>query len=164
MEYLDFDRLFDFIPQCAKLQRFLDLEFFKTAAGSSHNHQAWPGGYLDHVRETMNIAIRLHEAFHDRGFDFFLGDALLVLFLHDLEKPYNTPWPSKEYRREFRSHLIREAGITLSPEQENALEYVEGEHDYSNKERKMGPMAAFCHMCDIASARIWYNKGMNRSW
>jgi len=30
---------------------------FKTAKGSSHNHQAWLGGYWDHVVETMNIAV-----------------------------------------------------------------------------------------------------------
>lgn len=26
------------------------------AAGSSHNHQAWTGGYWDHLREVLNLA------------------------------------------------------------------------------------------------------------
>ena len=43
-------------------------------------------------------------------------------------------------------------------EQWDALKYVEGEMgDYSARRRVMNPLAAFCHLCDVASARIWFD-------
>lgn len=129
--------------------------------GSSHNHQAWEGGYLDHVAETMRVGHRLFYALgniHD--LPFTLSDVMLVLFLHDLEKPWKyvagIKFADKRERRDFRYNKIKEYGIELTPGQINAIDYVEGEiHDYSNTERKMGPLAALCHMADIASARLW---------
>ncbi len=60
-----------------------------SAPGSSRNHQAWEGGYADHVRETMNIACQLYRLFNElRGLPFLLADALTVMFLHDIEKPF----------------------------------------------------------------------------
>jgi len=54
--------------------------------------------------------------------------------------------------------VLRESGIALTAAQENALRYVEGEsHEYSNRHRTMGPLAAFCHLCDVTSARIWFD-------
>ncbi|MCA9623710.1 MAG: hypothetical protein KC731_32030 [Myxococcales bacterium] len=29
-----------------------------------------------------------------------------------------------------------------------------------NQRRMMGPLAAFCHMCDVASARLWFDHPM----
>lgn len=173
--YLDFPELFRYIPhQVDKLEKILEQEFVKTAPGSSHNHQAWEGGYLDHVRETMNIALVIYKAIlnnTERQLMFTIGDALLVLFIHDLEKPYRYQdpnytivWSTKDERREFRNLIIAQAGIELTPVMQNALEYVEGEHDYSSEERKMGPLAAFCHMVDVASARIWYYEGREKRW
>ena len=69
------------------LQENMDL--FKKVQGSSSNHQAWEGGYYDHIREVMNIAIALYESLNSlRALTFSLSDALLVLFLHDIEKPW----------------------------------------------------------------------------
>jgi hypothetical protein len=157
---------------------------FSAARGSSHNHQDWEGGYLDHVVETMNIACQLYYRFNTiRGLPFVLADALLVLFLHDLEKPFKhgkiltlcdcgaecscpTIPATKENRKEFRANLIKTYGITLSPEQENALRYVEGvpDSEYTPGERTMGELAAFCHCCDILSARLWYDRGREQAW
>src|SRR5215470_20398319 len=62
---------------------------FRSARGSSHNHQAWAGGYADHIREVMNLAVVLHESLGRlRPLPFSLSDALVVLFVHDLEKPW----------------------------------------------------------------------------
>ena len=38
-----------------------NYNLFSKARGSSHNHQAWEGGYLDHLTEIMNIAMVLYE-------------------------------------------------------------------------------------------------------
>lgn len=147
------------------------LETFTRAYGSSRNHQAWEGGYHDHVTEVMNIAIVLHDALSATGRPVpTLGGALLVLFLHDDEKRWrflvgdhgtvieNPLLTSKDDKKAFREKKLLEYGIVLSPDEENAMRYVEGEHeDYSNKRRVSGPLAAFCHLCDSWSARGWHD-------
>lgn len=164
---------------CLKLLKENE-RLFKKMPGSTHNHQAWPGGYWDHIQEVMNIAILLYRAIDElRTLPFTLGEALLVLFLHDLEKPWAYEfWPDGEPRRKvgfrtktnchnFRMKKIAEYGIQLNVEQLNAIKYVEGEmNDYSSKERVMNELAAFCHMCDVASARIIYRNPLaeNDPW
>jgi len=152
----------DTATKCRKI--YTDCkDIFDEAPGSGHNHQAWPGGYLGHVEETMNIACILYDSMSKyRSLDFALEDALLVLYLHDIEKPWKYAGEggikTKAERKAFREYLINTYGIELTPEQKNGLKYVEGEfEDYSNRRRVQGPLAAFCHMCDVASARIWFD-------
>ena len=146
-------------------------ELLQAVHGSSNNHQVWQGGYFDHVQETMNIVVMLYNALNPlRPFPFTLADALLVNFFHDIEKPwkyelgedgklyYREELKDKEAQRIFRMQKMHEYGIRLTEEQDNAMWYVEGEFaDYTNERRVMGPLAAFCHMCDVASARIWFD-------
>ncbi len=85
----------------------------------------------------------------------------MVLFLHDLEKPWkeDVDLKAKGKRAAFRLAKIAEYDIVLTQEQLNALKYVEGEgNDYRKDKRIMNEMAAFCHLCDVTSARIWYNE------
>jgi hypothetical protein len=152
---------------CLRLWRD-NVDLWGATRGSSHNHQAWAGGYLEHVKETMEIAVALYSAHYSllagpREFPFTLADALLVLFLHDLEKPWKeldhvrAGLRTKAQREAFRLTKIVEYGIELTPVQSNALKYVEGEgDDYRSDVRVMSELAAFCHMCDVASARIWH--------
>jgi len=160
-------------PNGSACQRILadHRKLFQLVQGSGHNHQAWPGGYIDHVTEVMNIANVLYTSLSQvRCLSFSISDLLLVLFLHDLEKPwkyeidahgkltYRKDLENKKAQQEFRMQKIKEYGIVLTQEQENGLKYVEGEMgDYSKERRVMGPLAAMAHMCDIASARIWHN-------
>ena len=112
-----------------------NCKLFRAVQGSTNNHQNWPGGYYDHVREVMNVAIDLYAFLNShRPLPFSLSDLLLVLFLHDIEKPWK-----------YELH-------------DDGIKYVEGEHDdYSNQQRVMGPLACVAHMCDVASARLWFN-------
>lgn len=137
-------------------------ELVREAMGSSHNHQAWPGGYVDHVNEVMLIALRLYDTLNAiRTLPFTKHDALLVLYLHDIEKPWKKVrnlW-SKAGRKAFREEKIKAYGITLTPTQANALQYVEGEgDDYRGDRRVMNELAAFCHACDVLSARLWHDQ------
>ena len=157
-----------------------NAELFRSAPGSSHNHQAWRGGYYDHVSEVMNLAVLFYNALGTaRPLSFSLSDALLVVFLHDLEKPWKyvvgfdgsitkDAGMTKEGRKSFRAQKIHEYGIDLTPEHENALRYVEGipDSEYTPGARIMGPLAAFCHLCDVTSARIWfdYPQTIHDSW
>jgi len=153
--------------QCFKL---LDdnLELFSDAFGSSHNHQAWIGGYLDHIEEVMNIGMILHTSLSSiRNLGFSISDVLLILFLHDLEKPWKNlkKFSSKNERHLFRLEKISEYDFQLEEYQLEALKYVEGEgNDYSNINRVMSPLAAICHMADVASARIWFNYPTDRKY
>ena len=156
----------------ACLQMYVDnIQLFNVVPGSSHNHQAWPGGYHDHVEESMNFIIDLYKMFtRTRTLPFSLSDALTVMFLHDIEKPWKyeldaggrlvpiEALKSKSAQHEFRARKLREYGVVLSPDQENAMKYVEGEYaDYSRTELKMGQLAALCHMADVASARLFFD-------
>jgi hypothetical protein len=216
--YLKINELLEMIPNAEPLRNIVRGENFMRivdAPGSSKNHQAWKGGYIDHVVETMNIACQLYWAFERLGrfgkeAPFVVSDALVVLFLHDIEKPWKylpvpnneclcghlfgdhnriNPWSdaacrhctglprncnmyrplvlkTKEDRRAFRDGLIEEYGIMLCDAQKNALRYVEGvpDSEYTPGERTMGELAAFCHCCDILSARLWHDWGIEHSW
>ena len=93
LDYLRIDQLLALIdaPQGSICEQILDDHYalFEKSRGSTHNHQTWDGGYIDHITECMNYARHLHtfEAAFGRPMPFSLSDALLVLFLHDLEKP-----------------------------------------------------------------------------
>ncbi len=138
---------------------------FEITPGSRANHQAWPGGYIDHVTECMNYAVHLYEfeKSFGRPMPFLLSDVLLVLFLHDLEKPWREEMnlkskngtADKSERQVFREQKLEEYKIILTPEQENGLTYVEGEIiKHSAHERVMNELASFCHMIDNWSARM----------
>jgi hypothetical protein len=212
--YLKINELLEVIPNSDALRNIMleNYERMMLAPGSSKNHQAWQGGYIDHVTETMNIACQLFWTFErlKRDIPFLISDVLVVMFLHDLEKPWKhlpvpnneclcghllgdhdriNPWSdaacrhctglprncnmyrplvlkTKEDRRAFRDGMIEEYGILLSDDQKNALKYVEGipDKEYKPGERIMGELAAFCHCCDILSARLWYDWGKEQSW
>jgi len=162
-------------PGRTACQKVLSQEYsrFKTAPGASHNHHVWKGGYLDHVQESMNIGIVLYHLFKDiRPLPFSLSDALLILFLHDIEKPWRYAknnkekklLRTKEQRRIFQNQKLAEYGFKLTKEQQNAMRYVEGElEDYSPLKRVMNPLAAFCHLADITSARIWFDHPLTKN-
>lgn len=153
---------------CKKLLKDFHREF-QAAPGSTKNHQAWVGGYLDHLVETMNIGDILYDTLHARRpLPFEKRDALLVLFLHDLDKPFRIipdgeGFRSRQPKGTYKSqvlHLLGQYGFlaSMSEAQVNALLSVEGEKDdYSPSVRGMGPLAAFCHLCDVTSARIWFD-------
>lgn len=145
-------------------------KLFQAAQGSTNNHQNWPGGYFDHVQEIMNIAVVLYERLNSlRPLPFSLSDLLLVVYLHDVEKPWKyelredgqlhhkATLQSKEDHQRFRMAKLAEYGISFTPEQENGMKYAEGElDDYTNRRRVMEPLACVAHMCDVCSARLWF--------
>jgi hypothetical protein len=148
-----------------------NLKLFQTVQGSTNNHQNWPGGYFDHVQEIMNIAVVLFQALSSvRPLPFSLSDLLLIVYLHDLEKPwkydlgedgqlyFKPNMQTKADHHNFRMKKLEEYGIKLTDEQLNGLKYVEGElDDYTIRRRVMGPLAAVAHMADVCSGRVWFD-------
>lgn len=147
------------------------VQYLPKAAGSTKSHHAWEYGYRHHVQEVMNLAVLLYDTLNARRpLQFSLSSALLVLFLHDCEKPFrhaddkqlkHFDWvqsrPTKS-DKEFQKQLIAQYAFKITPEEWNGLMYVEGEHgDYKEGVRTQLPLAAFCHVCDTISARIWFD-------
>lgn len=184
-DYLTLDELIDLIdePNRSACIRILDEHrpLFEMARGSTHNHQTWDGGYIDHVTDGMNFGRHLYPFMMSFGrpLPFSLSDALLVFFLHDLEKPWRIlvneagdatnreGLSTKEEFKAFREAKLVEYGIMLTSEQLNGLTYVEGEYkDYSSLHRVMNELAAFCHMLDNWCARGWhdYPKAEGDEW
>ncbi len=179
--YFTMNELISFIeePNRSKILNLLldNKQKFITSTGSTHNHQAWTGGYIDHIQEAMNIALKLYDCFNAlRPLPFSKSDALIAIFSHDLEKPWKyekgtdgilhhkEEFKIKKSHNEFRMQKLKEYDIELTLEQENAIKYAEGElDDYTNKKRVMGPLATFCHMCDVASARLWFDHPLEQS-
>jgi hypothetical protein len=178
LDYLPIEGNIDLIDEPARKICYTILEdnrtLFEVARGSTHNHQTWVGGYIDHVNDGMNYArvlYRLDEAI-GRPLPFSLSDALLIFFLHDIEKPWRIEvlpdgtvqnregLTTKAEFQQFREAKLASYGLKLTPYQHNGLTYVEGEMygiSYSSERRTMNELASFCHKVDNWSARGWYN-------
>lgn len=149
-----------------------------TAPGSRGAHHAWPGGYQEHIRQTMMIAeinfrliqqaVRLETLPEEERFS--LSDALTVMFLHDIEKPFIYEFDpagkikilrkmTKPDRKQFREKIIEDYGFEITPTMANALQFVEGvrDSDYVPGQRADKPLAALCHAADNLSARVFYD-------
>ncbi len=176
LDYLPIEQLIDLIDEPNRTV-CIDIltdnrALFEQARGSTYNHQTWNGGYIDHVTDGMNYLRHLY-AF-DKGFGrplpFSMSDALLVFFLHDLEKPWRIQvdlhgnasnrkgLETKIDFKRFRDKKLADYGLVLNPVQLNGFTYIEGEiSDYSDKRRVMNELAAFCHKVDNWCARGWYD-------
>lgn len=146
---------------------------FDTAPGSSHLHQAWPGGFRDHLNEVFLLADTLYQSLRQiRPLPFTLDSADLVLFIHDLEKPFkytdtvlfaDQPQLATSDPEAFKNRIVETYQIPLTSEESNAIKYIHGEgDDYSKTTRIMGRLAAFCHSCDLLSARLWFDQPEQR--
>ncbi len=149
--------------KCIKLWEYIKTNL-KDAPGSSNNHQNWNGGYISHIQDMMNYATSLYELLtYEQQLNFSFSDALLVIFLHDIEKPFkygfNSNFTNPDLNEDIRNNIIKEYEIILTDKQLNAIKYIHGEgSDYKKDKRVMNELCAFCHCCDIISSRIYYNK------
>lgn len=152
-----------------------NMDRINTAPGSRRAHHAWAGGYREHLEQTMHYFTQLYYATPQTHLPpeerFSLSEGLVVLFLHDIEKPFmydidqhgaiskNLSLSNKEEREQFRRDLLERYGLELTDNQDNALAHVEGvrDKDYRPGERVDLPLAALCHAADNLSARALYN-------
>ncbi len=132
--------------------------YIATAPGSRKKHQAWIGGYQDHIAQfntfvefmfTQLEICGVLDALHPDE-RFTISDALAVGALHDIEKPFiyeirdgevcfrETDEESKkafgnfndkEAREKFRQAILECYGIVLTSNQANAMRFVEGLRD-----------------------------------
>lgn len=130
-----------------------------TSKGSAIKHQAWEGGYRDHITEVMRIAVVTYKALAMiRPLPFSLNHALLGCFLHDVEKLWKHAI-DPAHKKDIDKNDLIEAHFTMDDDLWNAVKYAHGEgDDYHPTDRIQGPLAAFVHHCDNTSARIWFDK------
>ena len=165
-------KVWDFLQEIDDPRREAILEFhqrhqskIERSWGSKSKHQAWPGGYLDHLAEIFRIAESMYTGLsQQRSFPFCLSSAIVVLYFHDVEKIWKyTTGISNSFDKEqyLFETLAEEHQIQFSPEETNALKYIHGESEanYNPDIRVMGPLAAFCHCADTLSARLWFDDG-----
>jgi len=142
-------------------------ELMDIAQGSFAKHQAWLGGYQDHIAECFRIAEAMYLGLQKiRQVPINLNSALVVLYFHDIEKmwKYSQGLPPDFDKQCFYRKELREIyGIELTTDELSALKYIHGEpqEEYNATTRLMSPLASFCHCVDTLSARMWYDEGRN---
>lgn len=186
MRVADFLRVYRYSD--TRFNRIIQLfenyqHLFADAPGSGHNHQAWPGGYLDHVAETLRINEVMYDALSQlRPVPFSKESAAMALFFHDIEKPfkYGSPdnplcavwhpapnslapydkahWESAKFG--IIGDMAKRFHFTLTDDEMNAIRYTHGEgDDYNPLARVSTPLAAHVGNCDRWSARGWPEAG-----
>jgi hypothetical protein len=160
---LDLNEMIDLIdePQRSECKRFMEKNrrLICSSKGSATKHQAWPGGYHDHISEVMRICMTLYlGSTAVRPLSFSRSDALFGCFLHDIEKIWKHALLPEDRDYIDKDKLLREE-FTLNDDHWNAIHYAHGEgDDYHPTDRIQCPLAAFVHHCDNHSARIWFDK------
>lgn len=171
--------------QAILLKIYLDhAKLFHSTLGSSHNHQAWDGGYADHIAECLRVNEVVYDALSEiRPLTFSKASGAIALFFHDIEKPFkygpktnaeclrwqtqcadkhNGDWEAVKY--DILDDFEFKYGLTFTDEEQNALKYTHGEgNDHRKDHRVASPLAAHVHHCDNTSARIWFDDGKGLS-
>ncbi len=153
-------------------------EIMRTIPGSATKHQTWPGGYISHIEESMNLALPLyHQLTIRRKLDFSVSSVLFCIFMHDFDKLQryrlvdgkleSKGLYSKNFVYQTRDILRDTYDYHLTDEEFNALQYAHGEgKDFQpGGKRVMLPLATLVHCCDVMSARLWHDYGkFHDSW
>jgi len=147
-----------------EITRFHDqfLKLFNEAKGSKSKHQAWKGGYRDHLEQCLDVASLLYNNY---SWNFPFESVVKVLYFHDIEKMWKYieglddvgRMVEKHKSRFYQEMLPDEFGIQFNEEELNALKYIHGEGDDYCEKRVMNELAGLCHACDTISARCFYD-------
>lgn len=138
------------------------------AVGSIYEkHQRREWWYYDHIAEMLLLWERLYlEMNQFKKLQFNFESVIKIVLLHDIEKPFNYTNDWKEIMKKWKlnnqsifAYITHKYYIKLNDDELNWIRYIHWEgNDYSEKERIMKPLAAFCHILDVASARIYYDR------
>jgi|CXWL01.1.fsa_nt_gi hypothetical protein len=143
-------------------------QYILKAPGSQHKHQAWEGGYIDHLTECFRIARATYTALKQiRPLPFDISSVFDVLYFHDVSKLFlytdaKTPLGVNvaiSVTNPVEKLVAESYSIVFTQEEINAICYIHGEPDYlyDKETRILNELGAFCHSCDVLSARMWYN-------
>ena len=134
-------------------------QLIESAKASSNNHQIWEGGYIDHILQCLYLVEKLYKDLNKLNpLPFTQDSAMIVIYFHDIEKIFKYCKGENIDKNDYYNNILRKRDIIFSAQELNALKYIHGEgDDYSGERRVMNELAAFCHVIDTISARIWHS-------
>ena len=141
------------------LEDLSDKMILAPASGKSHFHNAFPGGYIDHVNRVVYCALKTKALWEEMGADINFTDEELVFsaLFHDLGKVgdgekdgylrQNDQWRQKNLNEQYtpnkelpfmliqdRSlYILQKFGISLSHNEYMAIRLHDGIYDDANK-------------------------------
>ena len=169
----DYDRFMSLIeedPRSENLKRMygdLDQELAEApAAAVQHHHNAFPGGYLDHVLRVYDISVDLTKTFHnfEGNLDFTSQELRFATLHHDLGKlgdpgePYyieqDSEWHRKTLGQNYkynntiqymsvtdRAHyMLQQYDIKITKNEWLGIHLSDGMYEESNKSYLMNRM------------------------
>lgn len=136
------------------------------------------GGWWDRTVEGMNVAVALYPILDARRpHPFSLSDALVVLFMRDVEKPWELEdidgkkmhrinMMTKDEQHIFRMDIAKRWGIPLSSDQLQAIQYSNDDHCDYTPQGVETRLAVFAYLCDYWCAEGWpdYPLEKNDPW
>ena len=151
-------------PRCSELKAFYEQYaeriMLMPASHKKEYHNAFPGGYVDHVLRVVQCALKLNKVWVDMGVDtstYTVEELVFAALNHDLGKmgdeqnesyiPQTDQWRKEKLgedykfndRLEYMSvpdrglHLLMSHGITFSRNEMLAIKLHDGLYDDANK-------------------------------
>jgi len=151
-------------PRCSELKAFYEQYaeriMLMPASHKKEYHNAFPGGYVDHVLRVVQCALKLNKVWVDMGVDtstYTVEELVFAALNHDLGKmgdeqnesyiPQTDQWRKEKLgedykfndRLEYMSvpdrglHLLMSHGITFSKNEMLAIKLHDGLYDDANK-------------------------------
>ena len=151
-------------PRCSELKAFYEQYaeriMLMPASHKKEYHNAFPGGYVDHVLRVVQSALKLNEVWVEMGVDtstYTVEELVFAALNHDLGKmgdeqnesyiPQTDQWRKEKLgedykfndRLEFMSvpdrglHLLMSHGVTFSRNEMLAIKLHDGLYDDANK-------------------------------
>lgn len=151
-------------PRCSELKAFYEQYaeriMLMPASHKKEYHNAFPGGYVDHVLRVVQCALKLNKVWVDMGVDtstYTIEELVFAALNHDLGKmgdetnesyiPQTDQWRKEKLgedykfndRLEYMSvpdrglHLLMSHGVTFSRNEMLAIKLHDGLYDDANK-------------------------------
>lgn len=143
----------------AMLNSFEEVYIMAPASGKSWYHNAFPGGYVDHVNRVVKMALQQKQAYEQEGglIDFTDEELVFSALFHDLgkmgdvDKPYYLPqtdkWRQDKLQEIYSNNseleymlvqdrslfLLQKFGIQANQKEYLAIRTHDGVYDDANK-------------------------------
>ena len=151
-------------PRCSELKAFYEQYaeriMLMPASHKKEYHNAFPGGYVDHVLRVVQCALKLNKVWVDMGVDtstYTVEELVFAALNHDLGKmgdeqnesyiPQTDQWRKEKLGEDYKFndhleymsvpdrglHLLMSHGITFSKNEMLAIKLHDGLYDDANK-------------------------------
>lgn len=140
-------------------------EELTVAKGSKALYQVWPGGYADHVSQSIQLATRILPSVEDFGKQAFtLGQAQVVLAFMGIDHlfKYGRVAGAENFDREnFLSCTLKDKwNVCFTNDEKNALRFGNAANACAVPyDREVGSLAAFVRSVDLLSRNNLSDKG-----